>query len=157
MPGSKRTFTYVLVPQPGQEERVLAKATKIMGWACEGDPRITCHEVSGAALGVVTLSMTIHGRDRWWTTQLAQDILDGVLLGVGTIARLQLDSERQTPHDHRGYAYGRTKRYRDRRQPRQPQAAGAPDEENEFSAGAASDGSSGSSTTVTGTSTASST
>lgn len=119
MPGAKRTFTYTLIPeQPEDVPRVLAQAERVLGWACEGDPRITCHEVSGAGLGIVTLTMTIHGRDQWWATQLAQDILDLVRWGISTSAtRLDLQSRKQAPHDHRGYAHGRTKRYRERRRP----------------------------------------
>lgn len=120
MPGSKTTFNYTLVPEPDDTEKVRAQAERVLGWACEGDDRITCHEVTGTALGAVALSMTIHARDRWWATQLAQDILNIVLWGLETGAtRLDLQSRRQEPHDHRGYAHGRTKRYRERKTPQE--------------------------------------
>ena len=113
MPGTKRSFTYTMIPPSDDVSRVEKQARKVLGWACEGDDRISCHEVTGSALGVVTLSMTIHGRDRWWTTQLAQDVLDIVLWGLRTNAtRLQLQSRKLEAHTHRGYAHGRTKRHR---------------------------------------------
>lgn len=114
MPGSTRTFTYTLVPALEDVARVERQARKVLGWACDGDTRITCHTVSGSPLGVVTLSLTVVGRDRWWATQLAQDILNRVLWGLQTNAtQLQLQSRRQDPHTHRGYAHGRKKRYKD--------------------------------------------
>ena len=114
MPGSTRTFEYSLVPTSAETvTRLEKRAAKILGWVCEGDKRITCHNVTGSALGIVTLSMTIQGRDRWWATQLAQDVLNTVTWGLETGAtRVQLESRRQEPHDHRGYAHGRTKRHR---------------------------------------------
>lgn len=144
MPGSKTIFTYTLTPKPEEVDKVRAQADRVLGWACEGDTRITCHEVTGTALGAVTLSMTIHGRDRWWATQLAQDILNIVLWGLETGAtRLDLQSRRQPPHDHRGYAHGRTKRYRERARTK-AQTAGAGDgtefDEAGDSTGAASAG-----------------
>lgn len=115
MPGSTRTFEYSLVPTSAETvTRLEKRAAKILGWACEGDDRITCHQVTGSALGVVTLSMTICARDRWWATQLAQDVLNTVTWGLETGAtQTQLRSHRQDPHTHRGYAHGRTKRHRD--------------------------------------------
>lgn len=115
MPGSNRTFTYTLIPEPDQAGNIESRARRVLGWACEGDDRISCHDVTGAALGAVTISLTIHGRDRWWSTQLAQDILNLVTWGLKTDAtRLDLQSRRQDPHQHRGYEHGRTKRTRDR-------------------------------------------
>lgn len=113
--GSKRTFTYSLIPEPSDVARVEAQARKVLAWACDGDDRITCHDVNGSALGVVTLSMTIHGRDRWWSTQLAQDVLNIVLWGLrnDVKTRLDLQSRQQEIHMHRGYAHGRTKRHRE--------------------------------------------
>lgn len=114
MAGSKRTFTYVLTPAPENTDRVLKKAQKILGWACEGDPRIICHGVSGEALGTVILSLTIQGRDQWWARQLAQDVLNHVTWGLETDAtQLDLQSRRQAAHTHRGYQFGRTKPYRE--------------------------------------------
>lgn len=115
MPRTTRTFTYTLIPPPDQVEAFDARVRKILGWACDGDSRITCHSVTGAALGTVSMSMTIKARDRWWVTQLAQDVLNHVLWGLETNAtRLDLQSRRQEPHTHRGYQYGRTKTYRER-------------------------------------------
>lgn len=154
MAGSKKTFTYTLVPAPDEVERVRAQAERVLGWACEGDDRITCHEVTGPALGVVTLSMTIHGRDRWWATQLAQDILNIVLWGLETGAtRLDLQSRRQAPHQNRGYAHGRTKRYRERRRPQE--RAEAEKEGPTESSGDGSGASAGTSTVTGDASTAS--
>lgn len=123
MAGSKRTFTYSLIPsKPEDVERVAKHVRKILGWRCDGDKRVSCHGVTGEELGIITMSMTIQGRDRWWTTQLAQDILNDVMYALdrglerGSV-RLQLDSRAQDPHTHRGYAHGRTKRYRARSQP----------------------------------------
>ena len=135
MAGSKKTFTYTLRPPLEDVDRVRGQAERVLGWACDGDSRITCHEVTGPALGVVTLSMTIHGRDRWWATQLAQDILNIVLWGLETNAtRLDLQSRRQEPHQNRGYAHGRTKRYRERRKPQDREAGGKPSPEASGSA-----------------------
>lgn len=114
MPGSKRTFVYSLTPTVEDVPAVAAAARRVLGWACEGDDRITCHEVSGEGLGTVTLTLTIAGRDRWWATQLAQDILNLVTWGVEHRAtRLDLESHRQKPHSNRGYQHGRTKRWRE--------------------------------------------
>ena len=113
MPGSTRTFTYTLVPENEQVTRLEHRARKVLAWVCEGDDRITCQDVTGSALGVVTISMTVRGRDRWWATQLAQDVLNHVLWGLETGAtQLQLQSRRQDPHTHRGYQHGRHRRYR---------------------------------------------
>ena len=117
MAGSTRTFQYTLRPGDGDLTRVEIRARKILDWACAGDKRITHHDVSGTPLGVVVLSMTIHGRDRWWATQLAQDILDYMLWGLRTeLPGLELQSDRLEPHMHRGYAHGRVKRHRGERQ-----------------------------------------
>lgn len=150
MPASNRTFNYTLIPTKAEDlERVTRHATRWLNQACEGDKKITCHGITGDALGVVTMSMTIRARDRWWAAQLAQDVLNYVLWSLehssaglerGAV-RLALESERQAPHDHRGYAHGRTKRYRERRRPGQDSdGRGAPDS------------SSAGSETVTGTS-----
>lgn len=115
MAQTTRTFTYSFVPAPEDVERVERVTRKVLGAACDGDKRITCHDVTGTALGVVTLSMTIRARDRWWATQLAQDILNIVLWGLeGEAVRLDLQSVAPAPHDHRGYEHGRRKTYRDR-------------------------------------------
>jgi hypothetical protein len=104
---------------------VAAQARKILGWTCDGDPRVECHDVSGEALGTVVLSFTIVGRDQWWCRQLAQDILNRITWGLtnDVETKLDLQSYRQEPHTHRGYAHGRTKPYREPapRQPRSPE------------------------------------
>lgn len=114
MPGSRRTYTYVLIPSSTEDAaKVLAKAERILGWACGGDDRIECHGVTGAAVGSITLNLTIRGRDQWWSRQLAQDILNLVTWGLEKDAtRLQLESRRQEVHMNRGYSHGRTKTYR---------------------------------------------
>lgn len=137
MPGSTRTFTYTLLPPLEDVSRVEKQARKVLGWACDGDDRISCHDVTGSALGVVTIGLTIHGRDRWWATQLAQDVLDIVLWGLQTNAtRLQLQSRKLEAHTHRGYAHGRTKRHRESASGSST-ASGA-DSNSEMSSGAAS-------------------
>ncbi len=130
MPGSKRTFSYSLkAEKPEEVDRVYKKAKQILGWACDGDARIECHGVSGEALGVVTMNVTVVGRDQWATRQIVQDVLNKILWGLGhpKDVGLQLQSERQEPHDHRGYAYGRTKRYREPKPWVPPQPAGTPE------------------------------
>lgn len=114
MAGSKRHFTYTLVPESGDVEQAARQARKVLGWACESDSRITCHEVTGDALGVVTLNLTIQGRDQWACRQLAQDILNYVTWGLQNPSELQLQSKRLPPHTVRGYSGGRTKTWRER-------------------------------------------
>lgn len=115
MAQATRTFTYSFIPAPEDLGRVEQVTRKVLAAACEGDKRITCHKVTGTPLGAVTLSMTIRARDRWWATQLAQDILNFVLWGLkNTPARLDLQSVAPAPHDHRGYEHGRRKTYRDK-------------------------------------------
>ena len=115
MPGSKRTFEYVLKPTGEDVEQTFRRAKRILGWACEGDKRIECHGISGEGLGVVTLNLTIVNRDQWACRQLAQDILNLVPWGLATDAtQLTLQSRRQQPHTRRGYgAGGRTKTWRE--------------------------------------------
>jgi hypothetical protein len=112
--GSKRTFEYRLRPEPDEFARAQAKAGKILAWACEGDKRIECHGISGEALGVITLNLTIVNRDQWACRQLAQDILNLVTWGLAkdNLTKLELQSRRQAPHTTRGYAGGRTKTWR---------------------------------------------
>lgn len=114
MPGSARTFIYTLRPKEGDAKRLTTQARKILGWACEGDKRITCHGVDGEAFGVVQLNLTIVGRDQWWSRQLAQDLVNMVSWGLANPAQMDLLSNRQVPHSHRGYAYGRIKAWRER-------------------------------------------
>lgn len=117
MPGSSRTFTYTIKPDDADMEKAARQARKILGWACEGDKRITCHGVSGDLYGVVQLNLTVVGRDQWWSRRLAQDILNMVTWGLRHPAEIDLLSERQEPHDHRGYMYGRVKQWRERQSP----------------------------------------
>lgn len=113
MPGSTRTFTYTLTPTEADLEKATARARKIMGWACDGDRRITCYGVEGQLYGVVQLSMKITGRDQWATRQIAQDLLNMVTWGLSNPAEMRLLSERLDPHDHRGYAHGRIKTWKE--------------------------------------------
>ena len=117
MPGTTRTFNYTLIPGPDDVPLIEKRVRKVVGYACDGDDRITCHDVTGEALGAITISFTVKGRDRWWATQLAQDIINLITWGLKTNAtRLDLQSHRQQPHQNRGYAHGRTKRTRTQRQ-----------------------------------------
>jgi hypothetical protein len=121
MPGSKRTFEYLIAAGPDDTEKVLRKAERILAWACDGDERIECHGISGGAVGAVTLNLTIVNRDQWACRQLAQDILNLVVWGLDKDAtQLALQSRRQEVHGHRGYSHGRTKRYREPRTPPHP-------------------------------------
>lgn len=113
MAGSKRVFTYVLTPKVEDTGELGRRARRILSWACDGDNRITCHEVTGEAFGAVTLNLTIHGRDQWWCRQLAQDIVNLVTWGLENPARLDLSSKREAPHMVRGYAGGRSKTWRE--------------------------------------------
>lgn len=117
MPGSIRDYTYVLTPTSEDMKRVLAQARKVMGWYCENEPRITNHAITGEALGLVTLTMTIHSRDQWASRQLAQDVLNYVTWGLKNTGATQMDlqSWRQEVHMNRGYAHGRTKRFREKK------------------------------------------
>jgi hypothetical protein len=127
MTGSERTFTYTLLPAPESADRVLKQAEKILAWVCEGDARVTCHGISGEALGAITLNLTIKGRDQWWCRQLAQDIINLVTWGLKSDAtKLDLQSHRQAAHTHRGYSYGRTKPFRQSRTT-EPPASPRPD------------------------------
>lgn len=115
MPGSRRTFSYRLLPANEAIEQTAARARKILAWACDGDDRIECHGISGEAVGVVTLELTIVNRDQWACRQLAQDILNYVTWGLADPTNLDLTSERQPAHMNRGYGHGRTKRYNEPR------------------------------------------
>lgn len=115
MPGSKRTFTYSLTPATDEVERALVKARKILGYACDGDTRITCHGITGEAVGTITLNLTIVERDQWACRQLAQDIVNDITWAMRSDVTLDLVSERLDPHTHRGYQYGRTKRFNEPR------------------------------------------
>lgn len=120
MPGSRRTFAYRLTPAPEDTDRVVKQARRVLAWACEGDDRIECHDVTGEALGIVELHLTVINRDQWACRQLAQDILNLVTWGLKNPTQLDLNSKRQQTHDHRGYAHGRSKRYNEPRPPKQP-------------------------------------
>lgn len=114
MPGTTRTFAYAIHPKSGEDLAVLERrARKVLGWACDGDSRITCHGVTGDALGFVQLNMTVVGRDRWRCMGVAQEILNMVTWGLAEPASVDLRSARPPVHDHRGYAHGRTKTWRE--------------------------------------------
>ncbi len=115
MPGSRRTFSYRLLPEANNLEQTKAQAERILAWACDGDNRIKCHGISGEAFGHITLNLTIVNRDQWACRQLAQDILNLITWGLKNPAGLDLTSQRQPTHTHRGYAHGRTKRYNEPR------------------------------------------
>jgi len=117
MPGTRRTFTYSLTPDADDFDRVLKKAQRILGWACEGDHRVECHGITGEALGTITLNLTVVNRDRWAATQLAQDILNYVTWGVDTDINMDLGSLPPAPHEHRGYQFGRSKRFNEPKPP----------------------------------------
>ena len=121
--GSRRTFSYRLQPASEDVAIVAARVRKILGVACDGDDRIECHDVSGEALGVVTMSLTIVNRDQWACRQLAQDILNMVTWGLKNPTELDLVSQRQPVHMNRGYGHGRTKTYNEPR-PRVPPEPG---------------------------------
>jgi hypothetical protein len=131
MPGSRRSFSYTLTPAPEDTDKVLKQAERILGWACDGDRRVECHGVTGEALGIIRMDVTVHGRDRWATTQIMQDILNLILWGLKHPKHLGLDlqSERLDPHENRGYLRGgRTKRFRE---PKTTAKANPPDAPSE--------------------------
>lgn len=110
MAGSTRTFQYSIQADPAVIPRLLARAE---ARACESNDQVTCHGVTGEALGVVIMNLTVTGRDQWACRQVVQDILNYVTWGVSVkVTKLDLTSRRQEPHDHRGYSHGRTKRGR---------------------------------------------
>lgn len=110
MPGTVRTFTYSLIPAPEDVALVAAHTRKVVGWACDGDKALTCHGVSGEELGLVTFTVTVRGRDRWWAAQQVQDILNLVCRGLGDKAgRLVAGSEPLPPHTNRGHTYTRSR------------------------------------------------
>lgn len=115
MAGSRRTFSYRLLPAGEDVGKTAARARKILAWACDGDNRIECHGVTGEAVGVVTMNLTIVNRDQWACRQLAQNILNYVTWGLANPMELDLTSDRQPVHMNRGYGHGRTKRYNEPR------------------------------------------
>lgn len=119
MPGTRRTYSYTLTPKDVDDTAlVAAKVYKILGWACDGDKRVTCMGVTGEALGAVTMNFSIVGRDQWWSRQLAQDILNLVTWGLKQPADVDIQSTPAEIHMNRGYVRGnRTKRWRERRTP----------------------------------------
>ena len=108
-----RTFTYTLTPAPGDTEDAYRRAAKMLGWRCDGDNRIACHGVSGESLGVVIISLTIRGRDKWDSMQIGQDLINDITWNLANPARLEARSVPLEPHEASGYARGgRTKRFR---------------------------------------------
>jgi len=111
MAGSTRTFEYAIQADPELIPRLMQRAE---ARACESNDQVTCHGVTGDALGLVILNLTVTGRDQWACRQIVQDILNYVTWGLSVkVTKLDLRSHRQEPHDHRGYSHGRTKRTRD--------------------------------------------
>lgn len=106
-----KTYRWRLTPRAEEAVEDLARrARKVLGWACDGDPRITCKGVTGEPFGFIDISFKITGRDLWWTGQLGQDIINLVTKRLLDPAAVDIDIEREPIHDHRGYAYGRTAR-----------------------------------------------
>jgi hypothetical protein len=115
MPGSAREYQYTIKPRDVADIKRLSKqARSVLGWACDGDKRVTCHSVDGDALGVIQLNFTIRAHDQWGSRRLAQDIINIVTWGLSKPAELQLASERLPPHQMRGYLHGRVKTWRER-------------------------------------------
>lgn len=113
MPGSVREYTYTIKPKGDDDVgRLTGQARRVLGWACDGDKRITCKGVTGDAFGLVQLSFTIKARDQWYSRELAQEILNLVTWGLASPAELQLASERLPAHQMRGYMHGRVKQWR---------------------------------------------
>jgi hypothetical protein len=111
-----RDFSFTLTPAEGQDAAELARrARKVLGWACEGDHRITCQGVDGEMYGVVQVNVQVSGKDRWNCGQLAQDLIQAVTIGVKDPAGLDVESRQLPTHTNRGYGHGRTKRWRERR------------------------------------------
>lgn len=113
MPESVREYSYTLKPEGADARRLAAQARKVMGWAAAGDKRITEVHVDGDAFGVIQLSFRIKARDQWYSRQLAQDLLNMVSWGLQNPAGVELASTRLPAHERRGYAWGRTKRWRE--------------------------------------------
>lgn len=120
MAGSTRTFECVIQADADVIPRLIARA---QARACESNDQVTCHGIGGEALGVVTMSVTVTGRDQWACRQIVQDVVNYVTWGLSAkVTRLDLQSRRQPAHTHRGYSFGRVKRFREPRPPRPPRA-----------------------------------
>lgn len=110
-----REFSFTLTPAEGQDIQDLARRTrKVMGWACEGDHRITCQGVDGELFGVVQVNVQVSGKDRWNCGQVAQDLIQAVTIGIKDPAGLTAESRQLPTHTNRGYQHGRSKRWRER-------------------------------------------
>lgn len=122
------TRDYVWRLRPGEDEdlaELSRRARKVLAWACEGDNRLTCQGVTGEALGFVEIGFRVVGRDLWAAGQIGQDIINLATRRLIRPAHATVAMEPLGPHDHRGYAHGRTKRVN---RPRGQQRA-SPDED----------------------------
>lgn len=99
---------------------IATRVRKILGYACDGDDRITCLGVEGEALGTIIIRAKIIGRDQWWTRQLAQDLINTITWGAGTHRDVSLDlqSVRLPAHESRGYVNGNRTARSNRRRPK---------------------------------------
>lgn len=107
------TKSYVWTLHPFKEEELsdlARRARKVLAWACDGDDRITCMGVDGEALGMVQIKFSVTGRDRWWTGQLSQDLINTITMRLQNPADLDLKWERPPTHGNRGYQHGRSRR-----------------------------------------------
>ncbi len=111
-----RDYTFTLTPATTEAvDEVARRAKKIMAWVCDGEKRIQCQGVDGEALGTVQVSFTAQARDRWACGQLAQDVIHMVTIGLKDPAQLGIHFDNKAVHAHRGYQYGRSKRWREPR------------------------------------------
>jgi hypothetical protein len=111
-----RDYTFTLTPPDPEDATELARrARKVLAWACEGEHRIECQEVTGEAVGTVQVSFRVTNKDRWACGQLAQDLIHIVTSTLANPVNLDIESARLPPHTSRGYAYGRKKRWRAQR------------------------------------------
>lgn len=118
-----RFYRWRLTPKTGEQLDDLARrARKALAWACDGDKRITCMGVSGEAIGVVEIEFSVKARDLWWCGQLGQDIINIATKRLAEPVGVDIHLEDGPIHDHRGYAYGRTRRINQPRGRRQDRA-----------------------------------
>lgn len=106
-----KSYVWTLHPFRDEELADLARrARKVLAWACDGDDRITCMGVDGESLGMVQIRFSVTGRDRWWTGQLSQDLINTITMKLQNPADLDLQWERPPTHGNRGYQHGRSRR-----------------------------------------------
>ena len=108
-----RDYIFTLTPATAETvDEVARRARKILAWVCDGEKRIQCSGVDGEAFGLVQVSLEVKGRDRWACGQLAQDVIHMVTIGLRDPAQLGIHFDSKPTHTHRGYQYGRSKRWR---------------------------------------------